>query len=480
MEIEVAKKVRQFKQAFMQKGLRSEYWSKDARILVAVSGGVDSMVLLDCLLAVQKEVGFHLGVVHIDHQLRTVSKQEAAFLETFCREKNLSFHLKVWGQPAEQGIETAARAFRYQTFEQLMRQESYDTLMTAHHGDDQMETVLMKIIRGGQLGTYAGIKESQSFSDGRLIRPLLSFSKEQLYAYAEAEDLPFFEDHTNQELNVQRNRLRHLVVPQLKKENTQAMAHFQKFSQQIQWAEQFIRKSTQQIITQHLTHEEDGFSMPWQVIEGLASFERYFFFYTFFDYVFPTTKVTIKEKQIDTLLRQCERSAGQWQFDLGKRWVIERSYEVFRLYEKKVAQPNVSDHTPLKITPNHPIQLGESEWLGVYTPDQLPDISLDETVEVFTHDLWLPADQELWIDRRQPGDRIQLTETLNKKVSRYFIDKKISVAQRADSWVIIDKGRNLWSLVPFVHSYLSIGVETDKIHYILLYKYQKEAIGRRT
>ncbi len=112
--------------------------------------------------------------------------------------------------------------------------------------------------------------------------------------------------------------------------------------------------------------------------------------------------------------------------------------------------------------------------------DQLPDWKLDETGEIFTHDLWLSAEQSLWVDRRKPGDRIQLTETLNKRVSRYFIDKKISVAQRKNSWVIIDEGRNLWSLVPFVHSYLSIGVETDKIHYILLYKYQKEAIGRRT
>ncbi|MCQ4504239.1 tRNA(Ile)-lysidine synthetase, partial [Vibrio parahaemolyticus] len=77
--------------------------------------------------------------------------------------------------------------------------------MTAHHGDDQMETVLMKLLRGGQLSTYAGIKEAQPFSNGRLIRPLLGFSKAQLYQYASERELVYFEDHTNQELDVQRN-----------------------------------------------------------------------------------------------------------------------------------------------------------------------------------------------------------------------------------------------------------------------------------
>ena len=151
--------------------------------------------------------------------------------------------------------------------------------------------------------------------------------------------------------------------------------------------------------------------------------------------------MTIKEKQIDTLLQQCEQAAGQWQIDLGKRWVIERSYEVLYLYERKKERSTNHQNTPLKIIPNQSIQLGESEWLGIYTPDQLPDWKLDETGEIFTHDLWLSAEQSLWVDRRKPGDRIQLTETLNKRVSRYFIDKKISVAQRKNSWVIIDEGR---------------------------------------
>lgn len=97
----------QFKQAFIKRGLRRGYLSEHAKILVAVSGGVDSMVLLDCLMTAQKQIGFRLGVVHIDHRLRSVSADEATYLADFCDKNNLTFHLKVWENPAEQGIETS-------------------------------------------------------------------------------------------------------------------------------------------------------------------------------------------------------------------------------------------------------------------------------------------------------------------------------------------------------------------------------------
>lgn len=104
---------------------------------------------------------------------------------------------------------------------------------------------------------------------------------------------------------------------------------------------------------------------------------------------------------------------------------------------------------------------------------------IDEWGE-FSHDVWLKPQQTLFIGKRQAGDRIQLNEKLTKKVSRYFIDKKIPDLQRKDAWVVKDEQKKIISLLPFTYSHLSIGVETDKIHYILLYKYQKEATGRRT
>ncbi|THE15835.1 tRNA lysidine(34) synthetase TilS [Enterococcus hirae] len=478
---EKEKKSVNLKNRFIQQGMQQGYWTNESKILVAVSGGVDSMVLLDWLLTAQQQMGFALGVVHVDHQLRSSSAQEADFLAKYCQAKQLPFYLEIWPQPVDQGVETAARKFRYQVFDHVMRTEDYDILMTAHHGDDQIETILMKLLRSGQLRTYAGIKALQRFSCGRLIRPLLPFSKEELYQYAATEQIPFFEDYTNKELTIQRNRLRHLVIPQLKKEDPQTLQHFQKFSQQLSWADQFIQQQMNQRIAECIEKLENVFVIPWSVVSSMEQSEQYFFLYAFFDWAFPTTHVAIKEKQIESILTQFAQSKGQWQIDIGRYWVFEKVYEEVRLRKKEKDKESwMTETTKIQLVPNQTIPLSETERIGIYTPEKLAEASIDDSLSVFMHDLWVTPEQTLFVSRRSPGDRIRLTDKLTKKVSRYFIDQKIPSDQRMRSWVIKDNEENLLSLIPFTRSYLSISAETDKIHYILLYKYQKEAIGRRT
>ena len=152
-------------------------------------------------------------MVHINHQLRPESADEAAYLKAYCQERKIPFILEAWKEPATKGIEAAARAFRYHTFAKIMHTDGYQdsddcASWKRSNGNDFNEDSAR-----GQLGTFAGIKESQRFSNGQLIRPLLSFGKEQLYEYAAEQKLVYFEDQTNQELNVQRNRIRHLVIP---------------------------------------------------------------------------------------------------------------------------------------------------------------------------------------------------------------------------------------------------------------------------
>ena len=114
---------------------------------------------------------------------------------------------------------------------------------------------------------------------------MLSFSKEDLYTYAAESQLVYFEDQTNQLLDIQRNRLRHLVVPQLKQENTQALRHFQQFSQQIQWADQVIQKYMGQLIEKEVEQWEEQFRFSAEMIEEMTDAERYYF-YSFFDKAF--------------------------------------------------------------------------------------------------------------------------------------------------------------------------------------------------
>ncbi|HGF8171843.1 TPA: tRNA lysidine(34) synthetase TilS [Enterococcus faecium] len=473
------KKAPLLQQSFIRHGNEQGFWQQGSRILAAVSGGVDSMVLLHLLLQVQRQIGFSLGIVHINHQLREESAEEAAYLRSYCEEKNLPLYVSIWEDPAKSAIETEARNFRYQEFTRVMEEGQYDTLMTAHHGDDQIETVLMKIVRGGQLNTFSGIKEVQPFATGRLIRPLLSFSKEDLYTYAAESQLVYFEDQTNQLLDIQRNRLRHLVVPQLKQENTQALRHFQQFSQQIQWADQVIQKYMGQLIEKEVEQWEEQFRFSAEMIEEMTDAERYYFFYSFFDKAFSKTGIILKEQQMESILDQWQQKKSQWQLSIGNNWILKREYHFVVLSKKEKQATSQTEDQRLLLIPEQGIYLNETEWIGLVKPENAGDIKTTDSWSLFSHDIWIPADVQLYVEKRKAGDRIKLTENLTKKVSRYFIDQKVPNSQRQHAWIITDAKRNIYSLIPFAFSYLSIREETDKIHYILLYKYQKEAIGRR-
>lgn len=467
---------------FIEQGKAKGYLAKENRVLLAVSGGVDSMVLLDLMLVAKKEIDFSLGVVHINHQLRKESADEAAYLKNYCQERKIPFIMETWKEPATKGIETAARAFRYQMFAKHMDTAGYQLVMTAHHGNDQMETILMKIVRGGQLGTFAGIKESQQFSHGQLIRPLLSFSKERLYEYAKEQKLVYFEDQTNQELSIQRNRIRHLVIPQLIGENPQALTHFQRFAQQITWADQLIKKQMKKVIEEQVKETNDAFVFSWSLFQEMSLEERYYFLYTFFNWTNRKTKLFINEQQIDQLLEQVERPRGQWQLTLDQRWIFQRIYDEVSLTRKNCVENQASEvgDQCIEIEPHKQIVLSENAWVGLFTVAEAEKFKCVDDWAEFSHDVWLYPQQVLFIGKRQAGDRIQLNEQLTKKVSRYFIDQKIPDLQRKNAWVVKDEQKKIISLLPFTYSHLSISVETDKIHYILLYKYHKEAIGRRT
>ena len=194
------------------------------------------------------------------------------------------------------------------------------------------------------------------------------------------------------------------------------------------------------------------------------------------------TNLFINEQQIDQLLEQVDRPKGQWQLTLDRSWVFQRVYEEIALVRKNDVENEPVEIIDrfIEIEPHKQIMLNEKEWVGLFTPDEVTEFRCIDDWEEFSHDVWLEPQQTLFIGKRQAGDRIQLNEKLTKKVSRYFIDKKIPDLQRKDAWVVKDEQKKIISLLPFTYSHLSIGVETDKIHYILLYKYQKEATGRRT
>lgn len=187
-----------------------------SRLCVALSGGSDSVVLLHMLLHARLSCG-GISAVHIEHGIRGASSQaDAAFCKRLCDRLEVplfrfSVDIPALAKKNKANIEDTARTYRRAVFEQLIREDKADFVLTAHHADDQAETVLLHILRGAGLQGLVGMR----VRDGHILRPLLSVTKSEIAAYVAAHDLKFCEDETNAELSYDRNFLRHRVLPLL-------------------------------------------------------------------------------------------------------------------------------------------------------------------------------------------------------------------------------------------------------------------------
>ncbi|WEV38382.1 tRNA lysidine(34) synthetase TilS [Lactobacillus sp. ESL0680] len=204
-------------------------------LVVATSGGPDSMALLAMLNHLQDQYHLKIVAAHLDHQLRPDSSAEAAVIKQYCSGKQIKIINTVW--PVElhphTGIEAAARSFRYAFLAKVMRQEHGDYLLTAHHGDDLLENILLKFIRSGNPSEMNSLQPVSQWQGVLLLRPLLTYNKEQLFEYDRREQVQFVEDTTNAADDVLRNRLRHHVVPLLKQENSAIGLNALRYSQQM-------------------------------------------------------------------------------------------------------------------------------------------------------------------------------------------------------------------------------------------------------
>ncbi len=191
------------------------------RVLIGLSGGADSVFLLYALKTISEEVGFEIGACHIEHGIRgSESVRDMQFSENLCKSLNVPFYAKQFDVPAVSkkeriSVETAARDVRYAYFDEVSKKYGFNLIATAHHKDDKAETILMNILRGCSLRGYAGIE----YKNGRVIRPLLDISKDEILAFCAENNIDYCIDTTNEDTDYTRNRVRHMILPKLKEIN---------------------------------------------------------------------------------------------------------------------------------------------------------------------------------------------------------------------------------------------------------------------
>jgi len=199
-------------------------------IVVGISTGIDSMVLLDLLLKIKN---IKIIVAHVNHNKREQSKEEQSFIESFCNDKNIICRVKELHFESTNNFQSIARSKRYEFFYSLMDEFNASFLLTAHHANDDLETMLMRFIKGSSFKGFSGIDENSTFNGYHIYRPLLKISKEEIKEYAMNNNILYYSDVSNDEDDYLRNRIRHNIIPLIEKENPNIYQTIQEYKENI-------------------------------------------------------------------------------------------------------------------------------------------------------------------------------------------------------------------------------------------------------
>ena len=443
------------------------------KVLLAVSGGVDSVVLFHLIQNIPQVERPQLYIAHVNHQLRSESDQEEEFVKELANKEEVPFYSYQWKQKNQpvSGIEEAARIERYTFFKEIMNIHSIDYLMTGHHLDDQVETVIMRLTRGASLEQLLGIHLHQRIlldqREGHLIRPLLHFSKEELYQFADENKLAFVEDETNQELDFTRNRFRNEIIPLLKEENERFNEHVDQFTSDLADRIEIAEAPIQEAYKKTVQTNEDTIQLHLKTFNKYSQAMQRAVIIKILEKLYHGQTVRYKANYVDLVNEWLSEGEVNTSLDLIGSYTVEKRYTEAVFMKKEQPDKKISSiKEPNEFTidrVNEWIELSETEAIGLFIAE---GESADRELLISEENLNLP----LRIRHREPGDRMSYKGLAGrKKISDIFIDDKTPPAAREKAWIIEDNtGTILW-LIGHRKMHLFTDAETDKMLYSLKY-----------
>lgn len=401
---------------------------KEDTIVVGCSAGPDSMALIDMLLRIQEKYSLNLIVAHVNHNLRKQSVQEEEYLRNYCEKKKVMFECMMITEYGDDNFHNEARNIRYDFFEKVVYKYHANYLMTAHHGDDLVETVLMRITRGSNLNGYSGFKKIVDKGEYKIVRPLLSYTKQELEDYDKKNHIMYYIDDSNAKDKYTRNRYRKYVLPFLKEEDCNIHLKYLKFSTVLNEANQFIEherdKALKKVINNNI--------LKIDIFKELDSFIQKEILYYMMNDFYQDDLILINDKHIELLLNLIYSNRANAFVNLPNEVIATKTYQELEL--KKVTTEITTYEVELSkyvLLPNHHVIEEVADLVG----------SGNDTCRLLSSEINLP----LTVRTRKFGDRMSIKGNGTKKIKDIFIDKKVSSSER-DLWpVVVDsKGVVVW------------------------------------
>ena len=391
-------------------------WNKEDKIAIALSGGVDSIVLFHLLVTEYKDSYKELVVFHINHGLREESYEEAGFVEKFVKDFDVKFYKEELNmsdleRDSHTSEEMLARELRYQAFNKMAKLEGVTKLLTAHHKNDQVENILMRLLTGRSIDHSLAICEEIEMAGLTIYRPLLNSLKAELEEYAKEKNLHYYVDATNFDTDYTRNNIRHNIVPLLNDINSGSFDNLINFANYYQNINNNLKKAILSNKDNYIfSRDEDKISLVKDKFLELNEEEMYFLLK---DLITDELGVfDIKQKAIFDVVSSLKKNSGNKSYDLKNNLKIISQYET--LYIHKIEKKCYNDKIEIiidKICENSVYEFYQNKFI-ISTDAKDSEIGFNK------------SELPLLVTIKKEGDRVCRGE-INKKLSRIFIDEKV-------------------------------------------------------
>ena len=404
---------------------------QDTPVLVAFSGGADSSALLHILYNDAKNLGYTLHAAHFNHQIRgEEAERDAHFCKSTCEKLKIPFYLGTANIPLlakENGnsIEYEAREIRYAFFEKIMRENNIPILVTAHHAEDQIESIMLHILRGSGLAGLRGMAECRNFTnDFYLVRPLLNTKKEDILSYCAKNNIDFVIDSTNSDTNYSRNFIRAELTPKMYELQPNLERVFSRLSESANEANDFIECSAKEFIKNEC--------------EGGIPLSKFNHLHTALKsrVIMLSNNSSLEHTHIQSIIALCQKAEPHSSISLPNNVVakIEKEKLLFANDEIECIYENF----------NIPLTIGKTELPnGIIinierNPTKDPaetDVFLDVKCDIIKNDAHFRS--------KRDGDVI-FSGKMNKKVKKLLSEKKIPLNMRKKLPLLVTENEIIW------------------------------------
>lgn len=425
--------------------------SESTPILLALSGGADSVCLFHLLLSYCKESGSILSVAHVNHKIRGEdAERDRDFCLELAKKYSIPFYLLEADVPAlakehGRGLEEEARNVRYEFFDKIMRENGIPLLATAHNATDNAETVIFNLLRGSGTKGLCGIREVRDFSIGKIIRPLILEEKPDILEYCQENGYEFVLDETNDDITYSRNRIRSNILPELLKINENAVKNISRSANILLATEEYINKEATDFI------EKCNGTIKVNDLNSLDTALASRIVAKLFSDAFSPSEVNVLD-----VLSLAKNAVPHSRISLpsGLYAVIEDGHLLLK-NECEQTSPY-----PFKIK----LEMGENvisdgemtvfienSESSIKSHDKAKNIYKKSTTHFISFDT---IENGLFVRRKEDGDKI-FTHGMHKKLKKLFCERKIPLKLREEIPVFLSGDEIIW--VPYIAS-----TDTDK------------------